>query len=162
MAVLFWPPLTVDPPPNTAPTVTISAPGNGAVVTAGDNVSFAGGASDTEDGSLTSSLSWVSSVDGAIGSGRSASGRLAETSASGDGRRAVWRYGLEAWLDRPVRGSQLHGHRYPDAGYRSACDVHVRHWRFRLPAYRGFCPWHQQRTICAQFQLLLANRFSFY
>ncbi len=56
-------------PSNVAPLVTITAPGNGSSSTLGQPVAFAGTATDTEDGSLTGNLSWVSSRDGAIGSG---------------------------------------------------------------------------------------------
>lgn len=58
-------------PGNTAPSVTISSPSNGASFTEGDNVSFTGSATDAEDGNLSASLSWSSSLDGAIGSGAS-------------------------------------------------------------------------------------------
>jgi hypothetical protein len=54
---------------NTAPTVTINSPANGATVPAGTSVSFSGSASDTQDGSLTSKLVWRSSIEGQIGSG---------------------------------------------------------------------------------------------
>src|SRR5688572_22955065 len=56
-------------PSNIAPLVTITAPGNGSSSTVGQPVAFAGTATDAEDGSLTANLSWVSSRDGAIGSG---------------------------------------------------------------------------------------------
>ncbi|MEM8964544.1 MAG: matrixin family metalloprotease, partial [Acidobacteriota bacterium] len=56
---------------NTAPTVNISNPSNGASFTQGTSVSFSGSASDAEDGSLTGSLAWSSSLDGSIGSGGS-------------------------------------------------------------------------------------------
>ncbi len=56
---------------NTAPSVTISAPADGAGFNVGDSVSFAGSASDFEDGDLTAGISWSSSLDGAIGSGGS-------------------------------------------------------------------------------------------
>jgi len=59
------------PPTNTAPSVTISAPADGSSSTVGGSVSFSGSATDPEDGSLTASLSWTSSLDGAIGSGGS-------------------------------------------------------------------------------------------
>ena len=59
------------PPPNTAPTVSISSPAGGTSVTAGTSVSFAGTADDTQDGNLTSSLVWTSSLQGQIGSGGS-------------------------------------------------------------------------------------------
>ena len=55
--------------PNTAPTAAITAPANGSSFTEGDLISFTGNASDTEDGDLSASLSWTSSLDGAIGSG---------------------------------------------------------------------------------------------
>jgi hypothetical protein len=54
---------------NSAPTVTISAPANNATFTVGDTVTFTGTASDTEDGNLTGSLTWISSLNGALGNG---------------------------------------------------------------------------------------------
>ena len=59
------------PGSNTAPSASITAPANGSTFTVGDNVAFAGSANDAEDGDLTASLSWSSSVDGTIGSGGS-------------------------------------------------------------------------------------------
>ena len=56
---------------NAAPSVSITSPADGSSATAGDSVSFAGTASDPEDGNLTAGLSWSSSLDGAIGSGGS-------------------------------------------------------------------------------------------
>ena len=56
---------------NTAPSVTISSPSNGASYANGATVSFTGSASDTQDGSLTSALSWRSNIDGSIGFGGS-------------------------------------------------------------------------------------------
>lgn len=56
---------------NSPPTVDITAPVNGSSSTEGDTVSFAGTATDTEDGPLSASLSWSSSLDGNIGSGAS-------------------------------------------------------------------------------------------
>ena len=53
------------------PTVAISAPADGSSSTDGDSVTFTGTASDPEDGDLSSSLSWTSSIDGNIGSGGS-------------------------------------------------------------------------------------------
>jgi hypothetical protein len=54
---------------NTAPSVTIASPANGASYAAGTAVSFTGSASDTQDGSLTAALAWISNIDGAIGGG---------------------------------------------------------------------------------------------
>ena len=54
---------------NTAPAVTINAPANGSTFTAGDSINFSGTANDTEDGDISSSLSWTSSLDGTIGAG---------------------------------------------------------------------------------------------
>jgi hypothetical protein len=56
-------------PVNAAPVVTVSAPANGATFDTGALVQFTGTAVDAEDGDLTAALSWVSSLDGAIGSG---------------------------------------------------------------------------------------------
>ena len=56
---------------NASPVVTISSPSSGATVTQGDSVLFTGSANDAEDGNLTASLSWTSSLDGAIGVGGS-------------------------------------------------------------------------------------------
>jgi hypothetical protein len=61
---------------NTAPSVSITSPKDGASLTAGSLVSFSGAASDPEDGNLSSGLKWVSSLDGAIGTGASFSRAL--------------------------------------------------------------------------------------
>ncbi len=58
-------------PTNNPPSVNISAPANNSTSNVGDSVSFSGSATDTEDGNLSASLSWTSSIDGAIGSGAS-------------------------------------------------------------------------------------------
>ena len=56
---------------NAKPIVSINSPSDGDVFTEGEIVSFAGTASDAEDGNITDDLSWVSSEDGAIGNGAS-------------------------------------------------------------------------------------------
>lgn len=57
---------------NQAPTALISSPNNGASVQQGATVTFAGSGNDPEDGSLSgSSLTWSSSIAGAIGTGTS-------------------------------------------------------------------------------------------
>ncbi|MCL4559161.1 MAG: S8 family serine peptidase [Chloroflexi bacterium] len=61
---------------NTAPSVTITSPANGASFAAGTSIAFAGSASDAEDGDLTGSLVWTSSLDGQIGIGGSFSAVL--------------------------------------------------------------------------------------
>ncbi len=53
------------------PEVAISAPADGSTSASGDPVTFTGTASDPEDGVLSASLTWSSSLDGAIGSGAS-------------------------------------------------------------------------------------------
>lgn len=63
------------PPVNTAPTVSISAPSNGSTV--GTTVTLTGSASDTQDGNLSSSISWSSNVAGNLGTGASLSVTLA-------------------------------------------------------------------------------------
>ncbi|MCP4548431.1 MAG: hypothetical protein GY835_18395 [bacterium] len=56
---------------NTPPAVTITAPTDDSSYTVGHSVFFSGTATDVENGDLTSSLSWSSNLDGAIGSGGS-------------------------------------------------------------------------------------------
>lgn len=56
---------------NTAPTVTISSPANGQTFTAGTSVTFTGSASDVQDGNISASLVWTSSLQGQIGTGAS-------------------------------------------------------------------------------------------
>ena len=58
--------------PNTAPSASITSPANNSMFDEFVPVSFAGTASDAEDGSLTgTALVWSSSLDGAIGTGTS-------------------------------------------------------------------------------------------
>ncbi len=56
---------------NADPVVTITSPTTGSVFTATDPVSFAGSATDAEDGDVTADLSWSSDLDGALGTGGS-------------------------------------------------------------------------------------------
>lgn len=59
--------------PNTAPTLEIAAPANGASFPALTNVTFTGTANDSEDGNISSSIQWSSSIDGVLGTGASIS-----------------------------------------------------------------------------------------
>jgi hypothetical protein len=61
---------------NTAPTASISSPGNNASFAQGTAISFSGSASDAQDGNLTAGLRWTSNIDGAIGNGGSFSRAL--------------------------------------------------------------------------------------
>jgi subtilisin len=63
---------------NTAPVVSISSPSDGASFASGASITFIGSATDAEDGILTSSLSWSSSLDGPIGTGGSISAVLSD------------------------------------------------------------------------------------
>jgi subtilisin family serine protease len=63
---------------NTPPTVNISSPADGASFTSGTSISFSGSAADTEDGALTNSLAWTSSIDGPIDTGGSFSAVLSD------------------------------------------------------------------------------------
>ncbi len=54
---------------NSPPTVSITSPANGSTFNSGTSVTFAGAASDTEDGDLSTSMIWTSSRDGQIGTG---------------------------------------------------------------------------------------------
>ena len=57
-------------PVNTAPTAAISSPNSGLSVVFGTNITFSGAGIDPQDGALSgASLTWTSSVDGAIGTG---------------------------------------------------------------------------------------------
>ena len=65
---------TTDKPP----TVSITSPADGASFDSGASISFAGSASDPEDGDLTASLVWTSNLDGQIGTGGSFSAVLSD------------------------------------------------------------------------------------
>jgi subtilisin family serine protease len=54
---------------NNPPIVNITSPDGGALFSSGASISFAGSASDSEDGDLTASLVWTSNRDGEIGGG---------------------------------------------------------------------------------------------
>lgn len=58
-------------PGNTPPTVTITAPANGTSVAQGTSVTFSGTATDVEDGTISGSITWTSSLNGIIGTGAS-------------------------------------------------------------------------------------------
>ena len=63
---------------NNPPVVGITSPADGAVFASTTAISFSGSASDQEDGNLTSSLVWTSSLDGEIGYGGSFSTVLSD------------------------------------------------------------------------------------
>ncbi len=54
---------------NTAPSVSISAPSNGASFVTGTSITFAGNSIDTQDGNLSAGIVWTSSLIGQIGTG---------------------------------------------------------------------------------------------
>jgi len=56
---------------NNPPAVVIASPADGAYFDTGLSISFAGSASDSKDGNLTSSLIWTSNLEGQIGTGGS-------------------------------------------------------------------------------------------
>ncbi len=60
------------------PTVSITSPGDGATFGSNTSISFAGTASDTEDGDISSNLSWTSDLSGPIGSGADFSTTLSD------------------------------------------------------------------------------------
>ncbi len=62
---------TIDGTSGAPPVITISAPGDGSSSEIGQSVAFTGSAIDPEDGNISASLSWSSSIDGSIGSGAS-------------------------------------------------------------------------------------------
>ena len=62
---------TIDGTSGAPPTVNITGPADGSSSESGQSVTFTGSANDPEDGNISASLSWTSSIDGAIGSGAS-------------------------------------------------------------------------------------------
>ena len=70
--------ITVEAPPNDAPTVSITSPADELTFDSEATILFEGTASDTEDGALTASLDWTSSIDGPIGTGGSFSTMLSD------------------------------------------------------------------------------------
>ena len=56
---------------NTAPTINVSSPASGAAFAEGTAINFSGSASDNEQGDIGSSIVWISSRDGQIGTGTS-------------------------------------------------------------------------------------------
>ena len=56
-------------PENEPPTVTLTSPANGSTFDSGASIFFEGTANDAEDGDLTASINWTSSIDGSIGTG---------------------------------------------------------------------------------------------
>ncbi|HUF16217.1 MAG TPA: S8 family serine peptidase, partial [Acidimicrobiia bacterium] len=61
-----------------SPAVSIDSPTDGASFSSGESISFAGSASDVEDGDITGSLEWTSDLDGQIGTGGSFSATLSD------------------------------------------------------------------------------------
>jgi len=54
---------------DTAPSVTISSPSNGATFVTGTSVTFTGSSTDVQDGNLSAGMGWTSSLQGQIGTG---------------------------------------------------------------------------------------------
>ena len=63
-------------PTNTAPAVSVASPANTASYPEGASITFSGSASDAQDGNLSGSLSWSSSLSGHVGNGASFSKTL--------------------------------------------------------------------------------------
>ncbi len=68
--------VTASGPGNTAPTLTITSPAPGTSVQEGTPVLLQASAADEQDGDLSSSIAWSSSLDGPLGSGASLSKTL--------------------------------------------------------------------------------------
>jgi VCBS repeat-containing protein len=66
------------PVANTPPTVSITAPADGSTFESEATISFAGSASDAEDGDVTASLVWTSDIDGQVGTGADFSAALSD------------------------------------------------------------------------------------
>ena len=61
---------------DTAPSLSIDSPSSGDSFTAGAMINFTAGADDSEDGDISSSISWSSNIDGNLGTGASISAPL--------------------------------------------------------------------------------------
>jgi len=61
-----------DPPDNYPPTVSIDSPDEAFTIKTVDSITLAGTAEDVEDGVISESIQWTSSLDGFLGSGSSA------------------------------------------------------------------------------------------
>lgn len=79
---------------NQAPSVKITSPTDGSEVPQGGSVTLSGAASDPEDGDVSKSIAWTSSLDGALGAGspltvKLSSGTHVLTAAARDGNGAT-------------------------------------------------------------------------
>ena len=63
-------------PPNTDPSVGITAPPNGTTVDEGTSLTFTAGADDDQDGNISANIVWSSNQNGGLGAGASVSARL--------------------------------------------------------------------------------------
>ena len=93
---------------NTAPTVSISAPTNGASYPSGTSVTMTGTANDAQDGALSGAIAWTSSIDGAIGTGASVSRVLTVGTHTITARATAYGTGVAPpprW--QPIRSSRL-------------------------------------------------------
>ncbi len=88
-----WSVKVVGVPNNIPPAVEISSPTDGAEFIEGLDATFTGTATDPEDGDVTSSMIWTSSLDGEIGQGASVTlntlsvGRHQITASASDSQR---------------------------------------------------------------------------
>jgi hypothetical protein len=73
--------IVVQPPANTAPTVTVTSPANGAALTAGQSFALSGTASDAEQGNLSSSLQWILDGTTTIATGANANAVISTAGA---------------------------------------------------------------------------------
>ena len=69
-------------PTNNSPSLTIMSPASSVQIEAGTPITFTATASDTEDGNLSQSISWSSSIDGAIGNTKIVSGNVQTLTAT--------------------------------------------------------------------------------
>lgn len=66
------------PPTNDPPFLTIDSPADGATFASGAEITFSGSAMDNQDGNISGSISWNSSIDGSLGSGASITAFLSD------------------------------------------------------------------------------------
>jgi extracellular elastinolytic metalloproteinase len=96
--------------PNQPPSVTITSPASGTVVTQGTEITFTGTASDPEEGNLSSSISWSSSINNVFGSGSSvttsslSAGNHAITASVTDNAGATGSASISVTVNAPAGG----------------------------------------------------------
>ena len=133
---------------NTAPTVTITTPSANITVTTGSSVTFAGSASDVQDGNLSAGLVWTSSLIGQIGTGATFSTTALTVGTHTITARATDAGGLQGTATRTVTVQNPTAPTAPSnfAATRLSAGVARLTWRDRSNNETGFEIERQQQS----------------